>query len=151
MHSPFHNLPITDTCINSGNTLYSPPARPIQPKNQYFPQGPEFDWIGVEPIKNINMLSYHVIYEKYYLKVVLDGGLMVGISSLNRQVEDDLEEIACVPLRDLPYDEAKQEIEDYIQKAEDRKVYISELAEELCLDIDLIVDILSDIECSKRI
>ena len=61
-------------------------------------------------------------------------------------VQYDIDEIVIVPLRELSYENAKAEIEMYIQKAGDRKVYISELAEELCIDIDLIIDILSELE-----
>jgi len=49
-----------------------------------------------------------------------------------------------VPVREIPYDYAKLEIIRYIQNAGDRKVYAFELAEELRLDYDLIIKILSE-------
>ncbi|MCX6676326.1 MAG: hypothetical protein NTU95_00070 [Methanothrix sp.] len=61
------------------------------------------------------------------------------------------EEIPCfgglvfVPTRDLTYLEAMDEIKAYIEKVGNRRVYISELAEELQIDMDLIEVILNDI------
>lgn len=56
------------------------------------------------------------------------------------------DEIVIVPLRELSYDDAKREIIRYIQKVGNRKVYISEIAEQLRLDIELIMQILREIE-----
>ena len=75
-------------------------------------------------------------YKLYYI-----NGAYNGLTP-----RSDKDEIIIVSLRELPYEDAKAEIETYIQKAGDRKVYISELAEELRLDIDLIIDILSELE-----
>jgi hypothetical protein len=44
--------------------------------------------------------------------------------------------------RELTYAEAKIEIESYMKKVGGRKVYISELAEELKIDMDLIKEVL---------
>lgn len=62
--------------------------------------------------------------------------------------QSGIEDIVIVPIRDLSYEEAKTEIGQYIQNAGNRKVYISELAEELSIDIDLIIDILTELETS---
>ena len=60
-----------------------------------------------------------------------------------RPIQTD--EIVIVPLRELPRDYAKKEIIDYIQNVGGRKVYISELAEKLRLDIELIIDIMDEL------
>lgn len=52
------------------------------------------------------------------------------------------EQISIVPLRELSYEDAKREIVAYCQQAGNRKVYISEIAEKLRLDIELIADII---------
>jgi len=67
------------------------------------------------------------------------------------------EELPCigglvfVPIRDLTYLEAMNEIRAYIEKVGNRRVYISELAEELQIDMDLIEEILREIRRSSGI
>lgn len=58
--------------------------------------------------------------------------------------------IVIVPIRELSYNDAKKEISEYIKKAGDRKVYISELAEELVIDFELIEEIIEELEMHKR-
>lgn len=60
------------------------------------------------------------------------------------------DEIVIVPLRELPRDDAKKEIAEYIRRAGGRKVYISELAEELRLDIELIMEIMEELEAETQ-
>lgn len=55
-------------------------------------------------------------------------------------------EIIIVPLREPSLEEAKLEIIEYLRDAEGRKVYISELAEKLRLDIELIMQIMDELE-----
>lgn len=67
-------------------------------------------------------------------------------------VESDLSEsgmIVIVSLREIPRDYAKIEIIEYIRQAGGRKVYISELAEELRLDFDLITDIMEELQAER--
>lgn len=59
------------------------------------------------------------------------------------------DEIVIVPLRELSYSDAKKEISEYIKKVGDRKVYISELAEELLIDFELIEEIIEEFEMCK--
>jgi len=54
--------------------------------------------------------------------------------------------LVFVPIRDLTYSDAIDEIKSYIEKVDGRRVYISELAEELQIDMDLIEEILDDIQ-----
>jgi len=67
------------------------------------------------------------------------------------------EDIPCVgglvfvPIRDLTYSDAMKEIKAYIGKIGTRRVYISELAEELQIDMDLIEQILNDLRRSSGI
>lgn len=51
--------------------------------------------------------------------------------------------------RDVDYEQARIEIERFIRNAGNRRVYVSELAEELQIDIDLIKEILV-LLCSKK-
>ncbi|MFA7087113.1 MAG: hypothetical protein WC145_10660 [Aliarcobacter sp.] len=52
--------------------------------------------------------------------------------------------IIIYPVREISYNKAKSEITDYIKLVGGRKVYISEVAEELAIDMDLIESILQD-------
>jgi len=67
------------------------------------------------------------------------------------------EDIPCVgglvfaPVRDIDYLDARREIEAYIENVGFRRVYISELVEELQIDMDLIEQILNDIRRSSGI
>ena len=56
--------------------------------------------------------------------------------------ETTLNDFTVVPIRELSYNDAEKEISDYIKKAGDRKVYISEIAEELAIEFKLIEDIM---------
>ena len=77
-------------------------------------------------------------------------GLTASANPLRPITSDESEEIIIVSLRDLPYEDAKNEISKYVQLAGGRKVYISELAEKLRLDIELIMDIMEELEGEPR-
>jgi len=49
-------------------------------------------------------------------------------------------EIEIKKVRDISYDDAEIEIYEYIHDA-DHYVYVSELAEKLCIDLEIIEDI----------
>ena len=57
-----------------------------------------------------------------------------------------METIEIMNVREIPRDYAKIEIAAYIHNAENRKVYISEIVEKLCLDIELVKDIVKEIK-----
>lgn len=63
---------------------------------------------------------------------------------------EETDEIKIVPLREIPYEYAKLEITRYIQSAGGRKVYISELVEELRLDIELIMEVMEELKTETR-
>lgn len=77
-------------------------------------------------------------------------GLTASTTTLKSTKSDESEEIVIVPLRDLPHEDAKNEISNYVQLARGRKVYISELAEKLRLDIELIMEIMEELEDETR-
>ena len=49
-----------------------------------------------------------------------------------------------IEIRDLTYNEARQEIERYI-KMKGKPVYISELASELHIDIEMVTDVMKNV------
>lgn len=55
-------------------------------------------------------------------------------------------EIVVVFVRKLSYEDAKNEISEYIQRAGGRKVYITELAEELKLGCEQIMEIMKELD-----
>ena len=56
--------------------------------------------------------------------------------------EEIEEEIEIVPLREPSHEDAKKEIIGYAENAGKKKVYVSEIVEELRLDIELVAKIL---------
>lgn len=56
------------------------------------------------------------------------------------------DEIIITPVRELSYAEAKVEIANYVNSVDNRKVYISEIAEKLIIDFDLIEAVLDELE-----
>lgn len=60
-------------------------------------------------------------------------------------------ETLILSIRELSHEDAKREIANYIKNAGDRKVYISELAEELILDIELIMEIIEELKTETRL
>ena len=89
----------------------------------------------------------HIVPE---VATVKQYGLTTSANPLRPIMSDESEEIVIVSLRDLPYEDAKNEISKYVQLAGGRKVYISELAEKLRLDIELIMDIMEELEGKPR-
>ena len=69
-----------------------------------------------------------------------------NFSTLRERLILPSDEIIIVPLREPSFEEAKLEIIEYLRDAEGRKVYISELAEKLRLDIELIIQIMDELE-----
>lgn len=61
-----------------------------------------------------------------------------------------METIEIVNIREMPRDYAKLEIAKYMHAAGNRKVYISEIVEELCLDIELVKNIVEEIRNDKK-
>ncbi len=66
-----------------------------------------------------------------------------------RHIELEENEIAIVPVRELEYEDAKKEIIEYIQKV-NRKVYISEIVENLWLDIGMTKQILEELDAHEK-
>ncbi len=58
------------------------------------------------------------------------------------------ETIEIFNVRDLSYDEARREIETYIKKV-GHPVYISELASNLHIDIQMIIDVMKNLQGFK--
>jgi len=58
--------------------------------------------------------------------------------------------IEIMNVREIPRDYAKLEITNYINSIKDRKVYISEIVEELCLDIELVKNIVEEVKNESK-
>jgi len=58
--------------------------------------------------------------------------------------------IEIMNVREIPRDYAKIEIANYINNIRDRKVYISEIVEELCLDIELVKNIVEEVKNESK-
>lgn len=99
------------------------------------------EYFGIHPLIFGDIVSYQ--YHEFTANPDL-------LTMRSRPIQsDETDEIEVVLLRDMPYDYAKLEITRYIQSAGGRKVYISELAKELRLDIELIMEILQELETEQ--
>lgn len=100
-----------------------------------------------EEYSGINPIIFGDIFSYQYHELTASAGLLTMKS---RPIQsDETDEIEVVLLREMPYEYAKLEITRYIQCAGGRKVYISELAKELRLDIELIMEILEELETEQ--
>lgn len=61
------------------------------------------------------------------------------------------DEIIVSDVRELTYEQAEKEILEYINKIGNREVHISEIAEELSIDIDLIIEVLRDMMINEEL
>jgi hypothetical protein len=87
-----------------------------------------------------------------YLKKLIRDVRPVGISPpIPKERIPCVGGLVFVPIRELDYPQAMREIKAYIERVGNRRVYISELAEELQIDMDLIERILNDIRRSSGI
>ncbi len=93
---------------------------------------------------DIGVWFHHINLATYY------PSLNRPYPSLNRPKSILSDEILIVPLRDISHENAKKEITNYIQHAGGRKFYISELAEELRLDIELIIEVMEELKTETR-
>lgn len=96
--------------------------------------------------------SYHGMHQTMSGVAVVPQlyGLTASANPPGPISSDESEELVIVPLRELPREYAKMEISEYVRLAGGRKVYISELAEKLRLDIELIMEIMEELETETR-
>ena len=103
--------------------------------------------VGTPVGRLVDMLAYR---DDLSERVFHQHGLTDNNVSITHSKPFLSDEIVIVPLRELSYNDAKKEISEYIKRAGDRKVYISELAEELLIDFELIEEIIEELEMRKR-
>lgn len=85
----------------------------------------------------------------YDIKVPITTSSFSQIISRQQQESISLlstDEITITPVKELSYNDAKREIIEYIHNNGNRRVYVSEIAENLVIDFDLIEDILKDVK-----
>lgn len=104
------------------------------------PVGANFSRAVLESYSGLHPIIFGGVVGFQYYGLTASAGLP---TRKLRPIQTD--EIVIVPLRELPRDYAKKEIIDYIRNVGGRKVYISELAEKLRLDIELIMDIMDEL------
>jgi len=81
---------------------------------------------------------------------LLDAGEYISISDFVREaIRDKLRAIKVVKVRDIAYDEAKQEVLGYYRSY--KEAYPHEVAEDLELDYDLVWQITDELKAEKRL
>ncbi len=134
--------PSEDKMVYSSGTASTVPS---MPPNQ---RGREELIMGVSELRQV---YYAVPHVNIGVAVWPFRGVPSLMTTPDRTPSIETDEIEIVPLREIPYEYAKSEIIRYIQAAGGRKVYISELAKELRLDIELIMEILQELETEQQI
>ncbi len=152
--TPENNLICAEGTASSVVHTWTPQERAT---SGYFPLYSDYLHHQVEIPTGVDFSR--TLWDSYYMMPHIIPGLKVGsqlyglTASANSPrpiTSNESEEIVIVPLRELPREYAKMEISEYIQKAGGRKVYISELAEKLMLDIELIMEIMEELETETR-
>lgn len=89
--------------------------------------------------------ALHDLHALRQLGVDVEKASDIGFVTTEDEVVDSVDTgLVFVPTEDMSYSFAQGMIKAYIKNAGHRRVYISELAEALHIDIDLIKQILSD-------
>lgn len=68
-------------------------------------------------------------------------------SHVGLNLDDELDHAIIIPVRDLAYNEAKREIEAYVDKLQsdgDTELSIGEIARHLRLDLDIVIDVFEE-------
>jgi len=87
-------------------------------------------------------------YEK--IEEVVKAGAFLGVSDFVREaVRDKLEELEVVKVKDVDYKTAKKEVLGYFKKY--REAYSDEAANDLGLDLELVVNITRELRKEKRL
>lgn len=80
-------------------------------------------------------------HDKSFKFEIMNSKLLI----VKAHIISDSDEIVISDVRNLTYEQAKKEILEYIDKVGINNMYISKIAEELKIDIDLIIDVLYEI------
>lgn len=112
-------------------------------------------WVGFGSVFAINehlMMPSAVggLYERCYVDFVRRTWEAKNSSPIPKEDIPCIGGLVFVPIRDISYSTAIREIKEYIKKVGNRKVYISELAEELQIDIDIIKDVMKKIQSPQE-
>lgn len=139
-----YNLELSTDWRNDAKNRFQPPGENLG--NQHYPGS--YKQVGTPVGRLVDWLAYR---DDFSERVFHHHGLTDNNVSIPTHSKPFLpDEIVIVPLRELSYNDAKKEISEYIKRAGDRKVYISELAEELLIDFELIEEIIEELEMRKR-
>ncbi|KZX11632.1 hypothetical protein [Methanobrevibacter filiformis] len=89
-------------------------------------------------------IEYEAIQE------IINAGMYLNSSDFVREaVRDKLKSINIIRLKDIDYDTAKKEVLGYFRKYQES--YISEVAENLELDLELVIKITDELEKEGRL
>jgi len=81
---------------------------------------------------------------------LIDNGLYLSVSDFLREsVRDKLKATKVIKLRDINYDDVKKEILGYYRNYDE--AYLSEVSENLELDLELVIQITEELEQEGRL
>jgi len=81
---------------------------------------------------------------------LIDNGLFLSVSDFIREsIRDKLKATKVIRLRDINYDSAKKEVLGYYRSYDE--AYLSEVSENLELDLELVIQITEELEKEGRL
>lgn len=81
---------------------------------------------------------------------LIDNGLFLSVSDFVREsIRDKLKATKVIRLRDINYDDAKKEVLGYYRSYDE--AYLSEVSENLELDLELVIQITEELENEGRL
>lgn len=103
-----------------------------------------------EQNKNKSVATKLTQIEQDEINRLVEAGFFLNNSDFIRQaIRDKIQEYKIINIRDIPRDQAKQEIQEYFKKH--ATAYVSEVAEDLELDLELVFDITDELEKENKV
>jgi len=95
--------------------------------------------------KNKSVATKLTPLEQEEINKIVNAGFYLNTSDFIRQaIRDKIKEYKIINIRNIPKKQAKEEIKEYYKT--NKKAYVSEVAEDLELELDLVFEITNELE-----
>jgi Arc/MetJ-type ribon-helix-helix transcriptional regulator len=103
-----------------------------------------------EDIKNKSVATKLTVADQEEINKLIDAGLFLNNADFIRQaIKDKIDEYKIINIRNIPKKQAKKEIKKYMEVHD--IAYVSQIAERLELDLDLVFDLVNELEKEEEI
>jgi Arc/MetJ-type ribon-helix-helix transcriptional regulator len=101
-------------------------------------------------IKNKSISTKITVRENKEINEIIEAGMFLNSSDFVREaIRDKLKSIKVIKERDIDYDTAKKEILGYYKNYDE--AYISEVSEDLKLDLNLVIKVTEELKKEGRL